>query len=1465
MTSTLLVTALTKTIIEAIERSSDGIVRVDIGADVPITESLREAARIRPDIVIGLLDQRHRSEFENSGISFEDDPKRLTRLRNDRSRKHPLIFIGAAIGIGQQGLRDVGTVVDLADLKQNWRTQLKLQLSSNHSDRDLEIRLEVVDAMFSLLDDQLRTVQVIDKYLDEAVTGENATLTDLQQSLWRVGLLPDEHLISSSISTRIKNNLDTIEYCLEDTESGERLRARLAISNDPRVQHFLTFIEKSSSSELAHSDLMAVQEAMRLMKPIPSKRENAPLLLEVLSDDSSSRMEILQSVAESLPDFEERAAIDVLIKTPSPVRILVQGGKDQTGSWILDSQDVSGLDTSPENQVFTTLRLTDGDGRVNNHSFSIAYLAEALKGRVDASVIDRYATSRAELLKIAYFLGSDDAEVLTLLVASPDFLAKAESYVDSWQRLLDSFAELPPFESKANLGIFLALGDAIWSRELGSHESFDDPVVSLSDIYSRANLASFHPWRLDPLVVLAGQVRDRLFSDASVAAAAAWAIDRAVPSFRVLRIGVNRLSYTTSTGGSCEFTFEPEDALPPISSKVPEIERTLSAYLKTHPWAEAGATVVIANPPGGGFLRRTTETLGRLLNHTPQTFVVRERSAKGVDHSIQSSEFLEVVDTDRLTSSAPLAELGRDLTVLFLAGFQGKSQALTPGSYGPIDLELASFGLGKRGQVYIPRINLRPDERNATISLLHKVSGVEGVTAAFFDLALPPTALEVIPTASTDTQWIVIAAPSFVSSFPVKDLSERKLHPLTEFDDGNYRFFVYARTIEPLGIGVQDRMLELPITSPHMAEVRELVNSLAETLPEKVFDIALNRFGSEEALGLINARAIARANVGEDELALELSLDHAGWTQQLTSGDNRRADLLMVRISSDPAAETPIQITVVEAKATTDPFYSPRPDREPFTEAIRQTESTREFLIHILASAEEGLIESIQLRALIEQLASRAASEYTSSKDPNRDATFKVYFEHISALSTPGRRIPPIDSLAVVTFLDGIQDLQYQKDGDVRMISASSKLLEQVLRNQPFTIPAATTFESPEPPIKDESASIGRTDDPSSSARQPKTLGNESPNYTVSSESLNATTDENEAPATGEVIDAVTRTLRLRSEKVGKATEAETSLGPTFMAISLPFERGASLAPLQRSESDIARDLGVSSVEIGNDTQVGRIRVLVPRPKRLFPELPEGDTPIYEGSQYLPFLIGQGLNGDDFFSPLSSWPHALVAGSTGSGKTTFLRSILTQLDRWGAERANVVIVDGKGETDYFGTLSEKMFVSEFSEPQLSADDAVSVLDWLTESEVPRRKKLMLDLAREQVGRTDAKALYLQALRDGTASPIQPLVVVIDEFNEIMIRGGASKERFVTGVTSVAQTARSVLVHLVLATQRPDRTVVPGAIKANLPARFAFRLPTASDSVTVLGHGGAERLLGWGDMLLQLNGEADRRLQSFMVS
>jgi S-DNA-T family DNA segregation ATPase FtsK/SpoIIIE len=232
---------------------------------------------------------------------------------------------------------------------------------------------------------------------------------------------------------------------------------------------------------------------------------------------------------------------------------------------------------------------------------------------------------------------------------------------------------------------------------------------------------------------------------------------------------------------------------------------------------------------------------------------------------------------------------------------------------------------------------------------------------------------------------------------------------------------------------------------------------------------------------------------------------------------------------------------------------------------------------------------------------------------------------------------------------------------------------------------------------------------------------------------------------------------------------------------------------------------------------------------------------------------------------LSTWPHALVAGTTGSGKTTFMRSLLGQLNFIGSAYSQVVVVDGKGETDYFGVLDDSMFVPEFDEPLLEIDKAVEVLAWLKDVEVPRRKELIRELAKKKGSRVDAKSLYIEAVASGETPIMSPLVVVIDEFNELMIRGGNAKASFIDSVTSVAQAARSVLVHLILATQRPDRTVVPGTIKANLPGRIAFRLPTATDSITVLGHGGAEKLLGWGDMLFQLNGEEDRRLQSFIMN
>ena len=175
-----------------------------------------------------------------------------------------------------------------------------------------------------------------------------------------------------------------------------------------------------------------------------------------------------------------------------------------------------------------------------------------------------------------------------------------------------------------------------------------------------------------------------------------------------------------------------------------------------------------------------------------------------------------------------------------------------------------------------------------------------------------------------------------------------------------------------------------------------------------------------------------------------------------------------------------------------------------------------------------------------------------------------------------------------------------------------------------------------------------------------------------------------------------------------------------------------------------------------------------------------------------------------------------------------------------------------------------MFHERFPEIKLNAKDAVEVLKFVFEEEVPRRKKIMVDEAKISGNRVEAKKNYIENVLNNTKPLLKPLIIVIDEFNEIMLQNGPDRDDFVKYITSIAQTSRSVLVHLILITQKPERIVLPGTIKANLPTRAAFRLPVATDSITILGHGGAEKLLGSGDFLFQNNGRQDVRLQGFAL-
>lgn len=189
-------------------------------------------------------------------------------------------------------------------------------------------------------------------------------------------------------------------------------------------------------------------------------------------------------------------------------------------------------------------------------------------------------------------------------------------------------------------------------------------------------------------------------------------------------------------------------------------------------------------------------------------------------------------------------------------------------------------------------------------------------------------------------------------------------------------------------------------------------------------------------------------------------------------------------------------------------------------------------------------------------------------------------------------------------------------------------------------------------------------------------------------------------------------------------------------------------------------------------------------------------------------------------------------------------------------------MDGKGDADYINVLPDHVFSSQFPEPILGHESAPGVLEWVVE-QMDRRRDALLQQAKQSKSTSPLKwpDIYKEQIQNGEQPDVSPLVVVIDEFADIMLAGKKSADRFNNLVQRVAQVGRSRLVHLILATQRPDRKTIKGAIKSNLDARIAMRLPTAPDSMTILGTGGAERLLKMGDFLFQ-HGGSIRRLQGY---
>jgi DNA segregation ATPase FtsK/SpoIIIE-like protein len=316
---------------------------------------------------------------------------------------------------------------------------------------------------------------------------------------------------------------------------------------------------------------------------------------------------------------------------------------------------------------------------------------------------------------------------------------------------------------------------------------------------------------------------------------------------------------------------------------------------------------------------------------------------------------------------------------------------------------------------------------------------------------------------------------------------------------------------------------------------------------------------------------------------------------------------------------------------------------------------------------------------------------------------------------------------------------------------------------------------------------------------------------------------------------------------------SEAVCGPNTVRFRLRMARGGTIAQVEARERDIMRELGLAKpLMVGQDA--GFVTLDVPRDdpvtlrfEDIAPSLEATDRARGE----LPVLFGVDIAGRPRIEDLAQLPHLLVAGTTGSGKSVFLSSILGSLVRLPREALEIVLVDVKG-LDFapFVTLPHLR-----QPPITDAEEALEVLDDLYATERSRRRKVLSAAGAQSI-------LDYFGRLGGT--DLKQVVIVIDEYSNLLAGDKATGSRLEDTIQQYAEIMRSFGIYLVIATQRPSADIVTGRIKSNLPARCAFRLPTHSDSVTILGRKGAEALLGKGDMLFYRDGVIER-LQAPLVS
>ena len=333
----------------------------------------------------------------------------------------------------------------------------------------------------------------------------------------------------------------------------------------------------------------------------------------------------------------------------------------------------------------------------------------------------------------------------------------------------------------------------------------------------------------------------------------------------------------------------------------------------------------------------------------------------------------------------------------------------------------------------------------------------------------------------------------------------------------------------------------------------------------------------------------------------------------------------------------------------------------------------------------------------------------------------------------------------------------------------------------------------------------------------------------------------------------------LANYKIG-ITKVSVRIGPTVTLYEVVPAPGVRVAQIKKLEADIQRSLaarGVRVVTLPGTNAVG-IEVANEKPSVVSMLSVLDDLKFRESKYDLPIALGKTITGEVFTFDLAKMPHLLVAGATGQGKSVGLNAILTSLlySKHPSELKLVLVDPKKVEFSLYSRLEHHFFAQlpDADEPVIT--DTQKVIYTLKSLciEMDNRYDLLKIAGVRNIKEYNEKFLQrrLNPLKGHRFLPY--IVLIIDEFGDLVLTAGREIEE---PITRLAQLARAIGIHLVIATQRPTTTVITGNIKANFPARIAFMVRSSMDSKVILDEVGANQLIGRGDMLMSTGGDLTR--------